>query len=235
MNKKTIISILAGAVLALALMFTVFRHYSNELETSEHNLKVAMDSVATLTLKNGEQVSVINSYILEKKELEKYLDVSKTEIKELEKKVGKLSYLANLNGGVRRDSVTIHDTIPAGMAIRDTLRYKIRYNDQWLKLSGNSVAYGNLVTTTFDEISVPVPLQVGLTNDYKIWVKSKNPYLYINNIEGAVIDGSRINKKQKKWGLGLQMGVGVHYGLIDKNLGVGPYVGVGISYNFLNF
>ena len=39
----------------------------------------------------------------------------------------------------------------------------------------------------------------------------------------------------KRWGIGVQVGAGVQYGAIRKQVDVGPYIGVGISYNILSF
>ena len=39
-------------------------------------------------------------------------------------------------------------------------------------------------------------------------------------MEGAVIDGSKLIQKQRKFGLSVQGGIGVNYDLLNKNLGV---------------
>lgn len=219
-------------IAALVCMICLNRCYSTKLETSEHNIKALRDSVQTLTLKNGEQASVISSYIIEKKELQNYLDISKAEVKELEKKIGKLSYVGDIKTVTQYDTIVITDIIET----RDSMiLYNIKYSDDWLTLDGIGNIEKNRSTITFNTIEVPVPLQVGLTDDYKIWVKSKNPYLNITSIDGAVVKNSRINRKQKRFGIGFNAGVGAQYDIIDKSFGIGPYVGVGISYNILNF
>lgn len=37
--------------------------------------------------------------------------------------------------------------------------------------------------------------------------------------------------KKKRWGISIQGGIGVNYGLIHKSFDVGPYIGIGVSYN----
>ena len=42
-------------------------------------------------------------------------------------------------------------------------------------------------------------------------------------------------KKPTRFGLGVQVGFGGTYGIVNKKLDVGPYIGVGLSYNFVRF
>jgi hypothetical protein len=233
MKIKNLLWILGIIPIIFILFVCINRYYYNNAQTSEHNLKVLRDSIQTLTLKSGEQVSTINSYILEKKELEQYLDISKSEIKELEKKIGKISYISNIKTVTKYDSIYITDTITIHQD--NSLSFNINYYDDWLEFNGKTNIKDSIATTTIDKISIPVPLQVGITNDYKIWVKSKNPYLTITSLDGAVISGSRLNKKQKHFGIGVSAGYGIQYDLINKKIGTGPYIGIGINYNFIVF
>ncbi len=233
MKIKKLLWILGIIPIIFILFVCINRYYYNAAQTSEHNLKVLRDSIQTLTLKSGEQVSTINSYILEKKELEQYLDISKTEIKELEKKIGKISYISNIKTVTKYDSIYIIDTVTIHQD--NSLSFDINYYDDWLEFNGKTNIKDSIATTTIDKISIPVPLQVGITNDYRIWVKSKNPYLTITSLDGAVISGSRLNKKQKHFGIGVSAGYGIQYDLINKRIGTGPYIGIGINYNFIVF
>ena len=80
--------------------------------------------------------------------------------------------------------------------------------------------------------TIPTPLTIGLTDDYKFFVVSDNPYLNITHINSNVIDGTNIYKKPKKWSISIQGGFGAQYDIISHNFGVGPYGGFGISYAF---
>lgn len=227
-NHKKII-LIAIWLLFMLCVFSYLHNKSNKLEISEHNNMVLRDSLRTLTLKNGEQVSTINSYILKKNELQKYLDISKSEIKELEKKLeGNVAYVSNIKTITKYDSIYVTDTIT--IEKDNSICFNIDYYDDWLELNGKSRIKDSVATTTFDKIIVPVPLQVGLTDDYRIWVKSKNPYLSITSVEGAVVEGSKLNQKQKKFSLGLSVGLGAQYGLFNKKIDFGPYVGIGLGY-----
>ena len=230
---KKIYLIIIGILLAgIAGLLYMHNKDHDDLSIQKHNLETAMDSINILTLKNGDQVSTINSYILENEQLDKYLDINKKELSELEKKVGKTGYISNIKTVLKYDSIIVRDTITM---IDDTIIHNIIYNDEWMHLFGKSIIYDKQSLTTIDSINIPAPLQVGITNDYKIWVKSKNPYIQVSSMEGAVIKNSRLYNKPKRWGIGIHGGLGVQYGLINKKVDVGPYVGVGISYNLFSW
>lgn len=231
---KLICGAAVGLFLAVAGLGMYIRHLNNELDVSQHNLKVATEQVQQLTLSNGQHVSTINSYILEKKQLQEYLDMSKSEVKELEKALkSKVASVTKVESQVKYDTITVENVVD--IVHGDTLTYHINYNQPWIKFNSATEIMGANIKTTFSDFVVPVPLQVGMTDDYRIWVKSDNPYLQVTDVRGAVIEGSRLNRKQKRWGLGMQLGIGGQYDLTRKQFGFGPYIGVGISYNFLNF
>jgi hypothetical protein len=75
-------------------------------------------------------------------------------------------------------------------------------------------------------------LEFGITEDYKVWAKSPNPYLVIEDISSATVYGSTIYPKKKRWSWGLQVGFGAGYDVISKRFVVGPYAGAGVEYNF---
>lgn len=221
--------IIIGAICLLALIgcLSYIFKLRNDLKVSEQNLATSREQIQTLTLKNGRQLATINSYILDKKQLQEYLDISKAEIKELEKKVGKISYISKIETKILFDTIVVE-------GIRDSTSidtvYNVVYDSEWIKFKSKNTIKNDKLYVDYRDFDIPVPLQVGLTNDYRIWVKSDNPYLNIVNIQGAVIEGSRINPKPKRFGLGIQVGVGGQYDLIQQRFGVGPYVGVGVTY-----
>ena len=66
-----------------------------------------------------------------------------------------------------------------------------------------------LITKPLRNIKMNAPLTVGLTNDYKIFVTTSNPYVSFGEIDGAVIDNSVIKPRKKRFGWGLHGGIGV--------------------------
>lgn len=232
MNKRSlIITVITTCIIICLIAYACKLKHS--ISIYEHNASVMHDSIETLTLKNGEHVSTINSYIIEKNQLSQCLDLDKQTIKELEKKLhSSVAHASSIDARVVYDTIATRDTI----VVRDDVTtYNIIYSDKWLSLSGRSIIKDSIATTSFNTISISTPIQVGLTEDYQIWVKSDNPYLKISNIKSFVVDGSKIKQKTKRWGLGLQLGVGMQYGGVNKHIDIGPYIGVGISYNILTW
>lgn len=227
-SLKTIIIESVVSVAIIIFLLTLLNGKSNELDIANSNLRAATDSIEMYELKNGALVYEINSYILEKKQLEQYLDVSKKEVKDLEKKLGDaLSYISKVEGQVKYDTITMHDTV---VWIDDVAYADILYNDQWISIEGQTKIDKNQAQTTLNNIVVPVPLKVGLTDNYNIWVESENPYLTITELKGAVVKDSPIIQKPKRWGIGPYIGVGANFGYGIGNSSVpGLQVGLGVS------
>ena len=77
-------------------------------------------------------------------------------------------------------------------------------------------------------------------NSLRIVARSNNPRVTITNIEGAVIDPTsnpmlKSCFKPKRWGLGVQLGVGTGYDINSGRLTVGPQLTVGVNYNILTW
>jgi hypothetical protein len=229
-DRKSIISLIVEAVLFLGIISFGYKVMNGKLETSEQNLIAYKGQMEQLELKNGELIATRDSYILDKKNLEEALNVSKSEVKDLERKLNSsLAYIANMESQVRIDTVTIvKDSIIYDEG--DIAQIHFDYDDDWFGVKGTTDLTGPEITTSLYDIKMYVPIQWGMTDNYKIFVKSDNPYVSFTNLDGAVIDGSKIIPKQRKFGLSVQGGFGVNYDLIKKNLGVGPYLGVGVHW-----
>jgi hypothetical protein len=229
-DRKSIISLIVEAVLFLGIISFGYKVMNGKLETSEQNLTAYKGQMEQLELKNGELIATRDSYILDKKNLEEALNVSKSEVKDLERKLNSsLAYIANMESQVRIDTVTIvKDSIIYDEG--DIAQIHFDYDDDWFGVKGTTDLTGPEITTSLYDIKMYVPIQWGMTDNYKIFVKSDNPYVSFTNLDGAVIDGSKIIPKQRKFGLSVQGGFGVNYDLIKKNLGVGPYLGVGVHW-----
>lgn len=78
------------------------------------------------------------------------------------------------------------------------------------------------------------------SNSMRVVARSNNPRLKITNIEGALIepDKNSLIKScfpQKRWGLGVSVGVGTGMDISSRKIVFGPQVTVGISYNILTW
>lgn len=220
--------ILAGLVVGFLF---VLSKYDRKLEISEQNYKAAMSEMEEIKLKNGELITSNDSYIFKIKELEEQFDISKKEAKDLEKKLGaSLAYISKIESEVRIDTIeTVRDTI---IYKNDTTEIKFKYKDEWLNFNGVTTLNNLHSTTSIYDLNILTGLKVGVTDNYKIFVQSSNPYIKFTDIEGAVIDGSKFAPKPKRLKFGVQGGFGGMYNIIDKNISIGPYVGVGLQWNF---
>ena len=220
-------------IAALAVMFGVAIGVSNTLSREyhryQHNYQVMLDSVQTISTKYGELLFEKGSLVLEKKELEDALGVSNKQIKEYEKQLGsKLAYISKLES-----RLTVKDTITNTIVIRDTVTNSLstHYEDKWMSFD-QMISYINPTTIRSDiyNTSFNVPLKVGLTEDYTIFVTSPNPYFNITSIDGAVIDKRKFAEKPRRWTFSIYAGFGGQYGLINKRFDVGPQIGAGVGY-----
>ena len=93
-------------------------------------------------------------------------------------------------------------------------------------------------TTSINYMRIPVELTLDVIeneNKFKIIGTSDNPYVSITDFNGAVIDPTTSDVlkncfKQKRWGVGPQVGVGV-----SRDLKFSPYIGIGIQYSVFTF
>lgn len=210
-------------------------HYNNDrISKLSNNVSVYRDSIETVTLKNNELLASKQSLILSEAQIRDELNVSKAEIKELKRQLNAdLAYIAKLETNVElKDTVWMKpDTV--FMNANNYITKSFKYSDNWLQM--NSSVYGSNVDDlklSIDYLNIDVPLMLGLTDNYKFWVQTNNPYVTFTNIEGAVVDESAIKPKRQAWHLSVHAGIGVHYGLFGQKVDVGPYVGAGVSYNF---
>lgn len=229
-DRKSIISLIVEAAIFIGIISFGYKVMNGKLETSEQNLIAYKGQMEQLELKNGELIATRDSYILDKKNLEEALNVSKGEVKELEKKLNSsLAYIANMESQVRIDTVTIvKDSIIYDEG--DIAQIHCDYQDEWFGVKVTTDLTGPEITTSLFDITMDVPLKVGLTDNYKLFIQSDNPYVHFTSMEGAVIEGSKLTQKQRKFGLSVQGGMGVTYDIFSKGLGIGPYLGFGIHW-----
>lgn len=236
-EKKTLLGYIIEGVIFMAIIAAVWGFFSNRLDTSEQNLKAARGHIEQVELKNGELLTARDSYIATINDLEDLLDISKQEIKDIQRQLdSKVAYISKIESEVRVEYIeTVRDSIIYINSDPNIATSTFRYNDKWVDLIGrNDFTFGEKFSynTTIESLSMDVPLNVGLTNDYQIFVKTPNPYVSFSNIDGAVIDNSVLRPRKKRFNWGLQMGFGAMYDVMNKNIAVGPYAGVGAEFNF---
>ncbi len=223
--KDILLVVSLFVIITLVLSTTCTSHKNNELE---NNLIALQDTVHVLQLKNGDLLYERRGLILEKNELEKYLDISQKNVKELERKLqSNIVTISQMKEVVRMDTIHTTDSVYVN---QDTVHINFNYEDKYVALNGSSTLVDSCSQTVINTLQVDVPLTVGTTENNTIFAYSDNPYVSFSSISGAQIKTN--STKPKHWNIGVQAGFGVQYDLIHKQLGAGPYIGLGISYGF---
>ena len=194
----------------------------------QNNIEVLTDSVRVTELKNGDLLYSKQILEVENKELSEAVGLEKSKRKEVEKELGeKIKLLAKVDGKIRVDTLILKDTV---VETDFGNRINFNFNDQYLSLDGITCLSNGIAQTKINSLSMDVPVFIGKTNNKQFFIRSENPYVSFPNIRVA----EEITRP-KRWGLGIQVGIGCGYNLVDKGFFAGPYIGFGLSYNFLTF
>ena len=221
-----------------------------ETQRVVNNWQASQDSVEMLTGANGELIGRIDGYVLTLDELEdQYADLQQRY--KIEKNKPPV-VITNTVTEIKETTIYVNTTIEGDSIIEvsDSANYgpvNFRY------LSGK-IPY--TIDTTLNRLETDkgifaieqsIALQTVLTRDKKtgkieIQVSTDYPGVTFSQIQGAVIQDDKENKKvlkqaRKEWGASVQVGFGAMLDMSQVNrngvvrLGWGPYVGFGIHYS----
>ena len=225
-KKYYIIATLISIIIAICAGLWAHKTTStarSERDVAIQNMIAARDTVRITRISKDRELAEKNAYISTKElnieDLEKQLGVAKNELSKL-KSVLKSDFntISNIETKIIYD--TIYTTINNDLDV-----YKFNYNDEWLSISGET----DLENIKFNNINIPGDLVVGTTTDKKIFVETKNPYLHVKNISGSILVD---DKKKSHWNVGLGIGFGVQYGVLNKKIDLGPQITCGVTYSF---
>lgn len=234
MNKKSWITIVLEAIVFIVLLGSVIRCSSDKIDLLEHNISAYKSQIELVELENSNLLIAKESLILSESQAREELNMSRKETQELKKKLG--SAVAQINK--LEAQIEIADTVyMKGDTVyvdnKDHVTKIFSWNDQWTslkaKVCGSSIQDSQL--SVYD-LKMNLPITFGVTNDYKVFATSPNPYVTFEDMTSATIYGSTIAPKKKKWSFSVHGGIGVHYGLFGQAVDVGPYIGIGCSYSF---
>lgn len=238
--KKYIYYIITAVIVGLALTVLVLslniKRIKADRDIYKHNFSAATDELREERLKNGDLLVERDSYILRVEDLERMRISDEKEIKELKKKLGEdVMYISRLEEEIRvrpqvRDTVWID-----GELVKSRW---IAADRPWYSISGWSESNGKTISTGIDSLTMSVPLKVGLSEDWTIFVRSSNPYVSFGSIDGAVLDREMYLKKSspRRWGLGVSVGMGMGWNVLADSPGwknkmyIGPGVSIGVYY-----
>lgn len=234
MNRKSWIVIVLEAIMFIILLGTISRCSSDKIDLLEHNISAYKTQVELVELENSNLLIAKESLILSESQAREELEMTKEEIRELKKKLG--SAVAQINK--LQSQVEMVDTVyMKGDTVyidkNDNTTKLFSWNDQWTSLKakvwGSSIQDSQL---SIYDLKMNIPITFGVTNDYKVFATSPNPYVIFEDITSATIYGSSVAPKPKRFHHGIFLGFSVNYGLINKSLDVGPSLGYGFTYSF---
>ena len=221
-----VLILLLGAALILCII--ALRNVRSDLRDAESNLLTSQDSLREYILRNDELLSARRIWLVNEKQLRDSLESLGLSLREIEKVLNdKIEMIADLQASLSVDTViTVRDSI---IYLPDsTARSTFDIYTDWYSVSG----YHQNGYTTLQSLDVPLRLQVGLTSGNQIWVHSENPYVRVTGLSGAQLSEDDIKRKKPWISHGLQLGLGVSYGMINGHVDVGPYLGYGVTINF---
>ena len=227
--------ILLFALIACVFLFSTCSKMK-ENKYLENNIKALVDTVQVIELRNGNLMYENQLLILEKNELQKYMDVSKAEIRDLERKLNsQLAYINKLKAEIQVDTIHCFDTLyytPTG-----DLQIGFKYMDKYTEINGKTTVHDyTSANTTIDNIKMDVPITLGITDEYKFFATSDNPNVVFSDVNGAAISD---RLKKKRWGIGPTVSFGVYggYDFIQKtpSVGVGAMIGVSLHYDLIQW
>lgn len=175
----------------------------------KNNIEALTDTLRSVKLDNETLLYEKKMLIIDKEDAEKMLGISRKKIKELEKKTkSDAIYIAELKSSFKLDTIIMHDSIYTS---QDTVFMYFNKKNEWYYISGVSEYYNGNGYTNINDLSIDVPLTLGITKDNNIFANSDNPYVSFSSINAAALTNNS-NVKPKRWGIGPYIGVGIGYG-----------------------
>ena len=233
MSKKAWAFIVLEAIIFIALLVGAIRYGLEQKAILENNILGYKMTIEHIEMENGQLLATKRSLLLTESQLREELDISKSEINELNRKLNSnIAHISRLETELQmKDTIFMKsDTV----FIKDNIINKgFIWEDDWTRINahviGNSIEESKL---SIYNLYMDVPIEFGITESYNVWVRSENPYVNFTNIKSATIYDTQLYKRKKGFNHGLQFGFTLNYGLINTSLDFGPSFGYGITYSF---
>lgn len=209
-----------------------------ELERTKVELIESNDSIFEYKNKVGELYQAKETYIADINELKKVNEELYKEYKDLKDHpiiVEKIKTVFKI------DSIYVKDSLSSDIA-NDVHTANFKYNDNWFNLSGATVFNipNNTASTSIFNIEIPATFTTDVIEKSRqlyFLTKCDNPYIQINNIEGALIspEQSKVLKERFNRPWGVMVGVGPSVILQNNTVKIYPALHVTVGYKFISF
>lgn len=234
--ERVIIIVLLILLCVFGIKYALLERDYDKLNT---DYITSQDTVMVYKNKLGESYSMVQTLITDKNALKRTNDELYKEIKNLKDNpivVTKTEIIYKV------DTLPMKtDTLYINPDKTEYLSY-FSYSDEWCGIRGHNTLdiSKNSSKTVLDSIGMSSTLSLDLIEKDKSLMfiaKADNPYLQINNIEGAVVspEKSKLLKKKfnKPWGV--MIGVGPAVTVVDNNVKIYPAVQLTLGYQIISF
>ena len=255
--QRNVLIIVILALLGVGYIgWTRLQNLDTRLAISEQNTRALNDSVRISKTKNGELESSINVLVAEKGDL---AELSKNLAAELKKEKGNVHELMDILAHIKiRDTIYITNTLIkySNGVYGLKWNYDTTFNAKNSRsIAGESQFKQDTIRTYVDGVEKidikTTPMKTIISKDdmkfhlvtglkengdnIEIFARSDYPGLTITDLEGAIIDPKThpvITKfsKQKKWGVGPYVGIG-----IGSDLKFNLQIGLGVTFSIFKF
>lgn len=224
-----------AVALGIVLLVTWFnykkvtRDYEKELASKKGEIEEYENKIGELYAENSASIGSIRD--LKRENADLYEEIKHLKDNPIVITKTKIEY-------IQTDVETKTDTV---FVEKDgTITAEFSYHDEWLGLDGTTKVNGFNARTKLDKIRINEDLTLDLIEKdgrLSIIAKSQNPYVKINNVDGAVVSPEKSKALARrfdgKWAI--VAGAGPSVTMMDGNLKLVPAVSLTIGYKIWGF
>ena len=235
-NFKNFIIVLL-VILCLVGAWSLYRT-KKDLERTKIELVESQDTTFIYKNKAGELYAACETYIADIKEL-------KTANEELYKEYKNLKdhpiIIEKVQTVIKIDSIYIKDDVTVD-TLSNMYTADFKFADNYCSISGATTldVLNKAANTSIYNIEIPATFTTDVIEKNKklyFLTKCDNPYVQINNIEGAIVspEQSKVLKKRFNRPWGVMIGVGPSITVVNNTVKVYPSLQLTIGYKFISF
>lgn len=223
---RDIIFILIIIILCMCLTWSIRSCREKKIEYKT-NIIAAHDTLHHYISKGGDTVTYIQGYAGEIEDLKIMNKKMYDELQDMKLKPKETQTVIYTDGQVVREEVVdtvyeiSHDTINNGF------NRKFEFNDEWRELEGTVDYHNDSLGVSIDKDVVNFDYTLAIDKDYKVYLKSNNPYVRTNELSSITLP----KPKKTHWSIGPS--IQYNYDPFGNKHGVG--IGVSLQYNLIKW
>ena len=223
-HKYTIMLLLLSVVLVCTNLFAI-RQCNSYKDQNNNNIVALTDSIHYYKTKTNELYVSKTLLMGDLKTLQLANDSLYNVIKEM--KLKEATTVVHFNNTVENEpkdtTWTIDKPTGDGTITYPRLDKSFAFVDQYRELTGNVFLNDSILGLNIDKDKVFLDYVLAIENN-KVYIKSNNPYVKYNEIEGLIIP-----QPKKKW-FTLVVGPSFNYAYDFNNKKFGPSIGISVVY-----